>query len=268
MDSGERTRGPGDDGPSDDGPRGVEATQRSIRILRSLKEDGPATLTAIADRLGYSKSTVHRHLSTLAEAGYVAEGDDGYRVGLLFLDYGVHAQNEHRLYRIAKPKVDDLADELNEKVWIMAEENGYGIFLYHNAGKETVETYTRDGYRAHLHAFAAGKAVLAFMDDAAIERILDRRGLPAETPDTITDRDALYEEIDAIRERGVAFNRQESVRGVNAVAAPIMDPTGEPIGSLTVAGPANRLKGSYLEQELPEMLLGVANEIEVNLTYD
>ncbi|MFC6723717.1 IclR family transcriptional regulator [Halobium palmae] len=254
--------------PIDDREGGVEATQRSIKILRSLKEDGPASLTEIADRLGYSKSTVHRHLSTLAEEGYIAEGDGGYRVGLLFLDYGIHVQNEHKLYRIAKPKVDDLANELDEKVWIMAEENGYGIFLYHAAGKETVETYTRDGYRAHLHAFAGGKAVLAFMDDAAIDRILDRRGLPAETPGTITDRDALYEEIEAIRERGVAFNRQESVRGVNAVAAPIMDSTDKPIGSLTVAGPANRLKGSYLEHELPEMLLGVANEIEVNLTYD
>jgi len=249
-------------------PNGVEATRRSIEILRSLKQAGPATLTEIAHRLEYSKSTVHRHLKTLTNEGYVAEGDDGYQVGLLFLDYGIHAQNEHKLYRIAKPKVDDLADALDEKVWIMAEENGFGVFLYHNAGKATVETYTRDGYRAHLHAFAAGKAVLAFMDPESIERILDRHGLPAETANTITDRDALYDELEAIRERGVAFNREESVRGVHAVAAPIMNPSDEPIGSLTVAGPANRLKGEYLEHELPEILLGVANEIEVNLTYD
>ncbi|MFB6091525.1 MAG: IclR family transcriptional regulator, partial [Haloquadratum sp.] len=189
---------------TDGDPTGVEATQRSIEILRSLKEAGPAKLTEIAARLGYSKSTVHRHLSTLEDAGYVTNTDSGYQVGLLFLDYGVHAQNEHRLYRIAKPKVDDLADQLDEKVWIMAEENGYGVFLYHNAGKATVETYTRDGYRAHLHAFAAGKAVLAFMDRTSIDRIIDRRGLPAETPDTITDRDRLFEELEAIRERGVA----------------------------------------------------------------
>jgi DNA-binding IclR family transcriptional regulator len=248
-------------------PSSVEATRRSIEILRSLKEDGSANLTEIADRLGYSKSTVHRHLSTLEDEGYVTNTDDGYQVGLLFLDYGVHAQNEHDLYQIAKPKVDDLANELDEKVWIMAEENGYGIFLYHNAGKQTVETYTRDGYRARLHAFAAGKAVLAFMDRERVEDILDRRGLPAETSRTITDRAELFDELEAIRERGVAFNRSESIRGVHAVAAPIIGSDDEPVGSLTVAGPANRLKGEYLTEELPELILGVANEIEVNLTY-
>ncbi|WP_256546289.1 IclR family transcriptional regulator [Halobellus inordinatus] len=261
----------GDEGqPSesnDSAPSSVEATRRSIEILRSLKEDGSANLTEIADRLGYSKSTVHRHLSTLEDEGYVTNTDDGYQVGLLFLDYGIHAQNEHGLYQIAKPKVDDLANELDEKVWIMAEENGYGTFLYHNAGKQTVETYTRDGYRARLHAFAAGKAVLAFMDREKVEDILDRRGLPAETSRTITDRAELLDELEAIRERGVAFNRSESIRGVHAVAAPIIGSDDEPVGSLTVAGPANRLKGEYLTDELPELILGVANEIEVNLTY-
>lgn len=253
---------------SDTSPQRVEATKRSIEILASLKDDGPANLTEIATRLGYSKSTVHRHLATLVEEGYITNDDGRYQIGLLYLDYGIHARSESELYQFAKPKVDDLADDLGEKVWIMAEDNGYGVFLYHASGKHPVKTYTRDGYRAYLHAFAAGKAILAFMDRDRVDHILHRRGMPTETSKTVTDRAELYAELDRIRDRGVAFNREESITGIHAVAAPILSPKDEPLGSITVAGPASRIDGEYLEQELPQLLLGVANEIEVNLAYN
>lgn len=246
----------------------VEATEKSIAILRLLKENGPTSLTELADELGHAKSTIHRHLATLEEAGFVARGEDGYRVGLLFLDYGVHAQREHRLYRAAKPKVDALAEDVGEKVWCMTEENGLGVFLYHEQGRDVFRTYTRVGYRAHLHAFAAGKVVLANMPAERVETILRRNGLPAYTPNTTTDRETLLDELAEIAERGVAFNREESVNGVNAVAVPVLLAPDEPIGSICVAGPASRMSGSYFEAELPELLLGVANEIEVSLEYE
>jgi len=246
----------------------VEATSKSFEIVRSLKEDGSAGLTDIAARLGYSKSTVHRHLQTLSAEGYVAKGDDGYRVGLLFLDYGIHVRNNNSLYRVAKPKVDELSAELGEKVWLATAENGYCVHLYHAAGKHPVRTYTRDGYRGPLHAFASGKAILAFMDDERVEDIIDRRGLPEITAETITDQSSLREELAQVRERGVAFNREESIAGINAVAAPVLEASGRPRGSICIAGPANRLKGPYFEKELTDLLLGVANEIEVNLNYE
>lgn len=253
--------------PSRKDPTAVEATGKSIEIIRSIKEDGPATLTEIATRLGYSKSTVHRHVTTLENEGYIAEGDAGYQIGLLYLDFGIHARNENQLFQIAKQKADDLADSVDENVWLMIEENDYGVFIYHATDEYPVRTFTREGYRGHLHAFAGGKAVLAFLDPARVEEIIERRGLPAQNAQTITDRGELSSELEQIREQGVAFNRNESVWGINAVAAPILDRTGDPLGSVSVAGPANRLKGEYLEEDLPELLLGVTNEIEVNMTY-
>ena len=258
---GERVR------PVDESPEHVEATAKSIAILELLKDDGPMALSAIAHALGHSKSTIHRHLTTLQHEGYVAAGEEGYRIGLLFLDYGVHAQREHALYRAAESKVDDLAEQVGEKVWLLAEENDHGVFIYHSQGRDVFRTYTRVGYRAHLHAFAAGKAVLAHFPPDRVDRILDRYGLPSYTEHTVTDRGSLLNEITDARERGVAFNRQESVIGVNAVAAPVLVGTGDPIGSICIAGPANRVSGSYLEEELPDLLRGVANEIEVSLEY-
>ena len=245
----------------------IEATHKSIKIMQVVKKESQVTLTDLADRLDYSKSTVHHHLTTLQSAGYVVRGDNGYRIGLLFLDYGIHAQQSNLLYSVAKGKVDELAAEIGENVWVMVEENGFGVFLYHSSETQPVKTYTRDGYRAPLHAFAAGKAILAFMEHGEIDDIVDRRGLPSQTAQTVTEQGALEHELEKIRECGVAFNRQESMAGINAIAAPIMDPSDAPLGSISIAGPANRLRGNYLEADLRELLLGIANEIEVNLHY-
>jgi len=249
-------------------PDVVEATLKSLEILQTLKEEGPATLTALATRLGYSKSTVHRHLATLESAGYVTETDGRYQIGLLYLDYGIHVREQNRLYQVAKPMVDDLADDLEEKVWLMAEENGYGVFLYHATPPHSVQTFTRDGYRAPLHAFAAGKAILAHMSKDRVKEILSRRELTSLTESTITDRGALFDELEQVRESGVAFNRTEAIQRVHGVGVSILDEDERPIGALSVAAPAYRLKGAYFEEELPELLLGVANEIEVTLAYE
>lgn len=248
-------------------PSRVEATEKSLAILAQLKEEGPATLTEVAEELGHSKSTVHRHLATLEAGGLVTRGEDGFRIGLVFLDYGVYAQREHPLYRAGRAKIDDIAEQVEEKAWLMTEENGYGVFIYHQQGRDVFRTYTRVGYRGHLHAFAAGKAILAHLPPDRVDDIIDQRGLPAYTSETTTDRAALDAELEAVRERGVSFNRQESINGVNAVAAPVLVGDRQPLGSICVAGPASRLSGAYFDEELPELLLGVANEIEVRLEY-
>ncbi|WP_336024291.1 IclR family transcriptional regulator [Halobellus salinisoli] len=251
-----------------DGPNYVEATQKSIGVLRFLKEHGPATLSTIAEGTDSAKSTVYRHLRTLEDAGYLVETDDGYRIGQLFLDYGIEAQRSHPLYEAGKPKIDALAEKVGEKVWLVVEENGYAVYLYMQSGNELYRSFTRVGYRGHLHAFSAGKAILARMSKSEVNAILDRRGLPAYTEQTITDRDRLFAELDRIRQQGYALHLEEAVDGGNAISVPIQHEDGSPIGSVCVAGPAHRLNESYLRSELSDLLLGTKNEIELSMRYE
>jgi len=246
----------------------VRATLKSLDILTSVREEGPGTVTELADRLEYSKSTIHRHVTTLTEEGYLAEGEEGYRIGLLYLDYGVHARNQNDLYRVAESKLDEVSDEVGEKAWCVTEEDGYGVFLASSSGKHAVKTYTRVGYRFPLHAFAGGKAILAFMETSRVEAIVERRGLASFTDDTMTSRVELFERLEQIRERGVAFNYEEGIEGIHAVAAPVLDREDRPLGSISVAGPANRIKDTYMTEEIPELLLGFVNELEVRLAYE
>lgn len=250
-----------------DTTRPVETVERAIEIIEYLKLNGSATVPEITDYLGCAKSTAHRHLKTLESNSFLIEDDDEYRLGIRFLDYGSVARDKYTLYQEAKPKVDELADETEEKIWCTVEEHGRSVHIYGAQGKHSVRTYARVGHRNYLHQHAAGKAILAYLPDERIEEIVDAYGLPSRTPHTITNVDDLWEEVEAIRDRGYAFNLQESVEGLHAIGAPITDKDDVAIGAISISGPANRLEGTLLREELPALLLGAVNEITINLAH-
>lgn len=247
--------------------RPVETVERTFDIVEYLKRNGTATVAEITDHLGCAKSTAHRHLKTLEANSFLIEEDDEYRLGIRFLDYGVVARNKYTLYQEAKPKVDELAEETEEKIWCAVEEHGRSVHIYGAQGKHSVRTHARVGHRNYLHQHAAGKAILAFQSDETIQEIVDTYGLPSRTPHTITDTDNLWEEIETIRDRGYAFNLEESVEGLHALGAPITDENDVAIGAISISGPANRLEGPLLREELPTLLLGAVNEITINLAH-
>lgn len=249
--------------------RPVKTAETSFAVLEQLKRAETASLgvSELARRLDMAKSTVHRHVATLDSLGFVERVGDEYRIGLRMLDYGLYARNEHPLYAISRPKVDELADETDEKVWCMTVQDGRSVHLYGAGGKHSVQTSAREGKWGYLHRHAAGKAILAFLPESRAEAIVRSHGLPARTPNTIVDESELFEQLDRIRERGYAFNREESVAGLHAVGAPVTDESGVAIGALSISGPANRLKGRRFDTELPDLLLGSVNEIEINLSF-
>jgi DNA-binding IclR family transcriptional regulator len=252
---------------SESGHRPVETVDTAFDILAALKRADGAGITDTATELDLAKSTVYRHVKTLERRGLLVREEDTYRLSAWFLDYGVYVRNRHPLFDVVRPKVDELADETDEKVWCVIEERGIGVHLYGAQGRRSVKTYARIGKRTPLHQFAAGKAILANLPDERVDAALAEHGLEAKTPSTITDRDELEGELETIHERGYALNRGESVRGVRAVGAPVRDESGVAIGAISVAGPANRLRGETITDDLPALLLGAANEVEVNLAH-
>lgn len=247
--------------------RPVTTVEKSIQLLELIKEEEEISLLDIESKLDMSKSTIHRHLKTLEEHGFVARSDRGYRIGLYTLDFGLHARTQRALFHATKPKVDALAAETEEKVWCITHEQGRSIHLYGASGENSVNTYAQEGQRGYLHQLAAGKAMLSTFSTERIDDIIDMHGLPARTNNTITDRNELLSELEDVSERGYAFNKGESVPGLHAVAAPITASDGTAIGAISISGPSNRMEGEMLTERMPDLLLGSTNEIELNMNY-
>lgn len=245
----------------------IDAVETSFAVLERLNESGGAGVTELAEEIGVAKSTVHGHLSTLQSLGYVTREGDEFDVALRFLDLGNAARERSALYRVAREKADEIAAETDEKVWVFAEEHGRGIHLYLASGEQSVRTYARTGQPNYLHQLAGGKAILAGLPDDRVDAVVDRHGLPARTDETITDRDDLFAELGRIRERGFAQNDGESIPGLRAVGVPITNADDVAIGALSVSGPEKRLRGERFDEEIPNLLLGSVNEIEINMAY-
>ncbi|TYL37920.1 IclR family transcriptional regulator [Natronococcus pandeyae] len=254
----------------DDTPRSnrpVTTTESSIRLLEQLKDRPGQTLDELAAGSDLARSTVHRHLLTLEDNDFLFREDGTFYLSLRLLDFGISARTRVPFFDVGRRQVDRLAEETGEKVWLVAKEGDFSIHLYKAFGDSPLRTSARVGQRRYLHQLAVGKAILAYLDADELEAIIDRQGLLEMTEHTITDEDELLEELEATRERGYAFNIEESIEGLNAVGAPIRDEDGTPIGGISISGPANRVKGAYLRNELPDKLLAAIDEIQINLRY-
>ena len=245
-----------------------KTTQRSLAIAELLMERDGATLAEVSEGLGLAKSTAYAHLETLRDRGYLVKERETYYVGMQFLNLGGYASTRHRGYKLAREKVRQLADTTQERAQFIVEENGLGYFVFcDHASSKAVETDVRPGRCVHLHTTSAGKAILASLPRTRVEEIVEEHGLPAQTDDTITDPEALLEALERIRERGYAYNRNERVEKQWAIGVPVIGRDQETVGALSVSGPEHRVKGEPFEEEFPNLLLGVANELELNLAY-
>lgn len=244
----------------------IQATDNTFRILEELRDRNGAGVTELADALGVSKSTVHDHLATLRELGYVRSEGTEYTLSPLLLSFGGTARQSDELYSFARDEVDALARETGETAKVITEEYGKGVYLYQSHGSEAVHTDAHVGTIVHLHATAAGKAILAHLPQERIERIIDRHGLPERTDNTITDETELFERLESIRNRGVAFDDGERIDGIRCVAAPIQR-DGEVIGGLSVSGPTRRITEDQLTEEFADLVQDTARVVEINATY-
>ncbi|MFC7251779.1 IclR family transcriptional regulator [Halomicroarcula sp. GCM10025324] len=247
--------------------RTVKATETVFEIIEFLDADSLSGVTDIASALDLAPSTVHKHLTTLVAQEYVIKEDRQYRLGFRFYEQGQKVRRASPLAQIAEDPIEELANTTGEVVWVFVEEHGYAVHLLKAVGDHGVQTHGELGKRSQLHHLASGKAILAHLPQERVDEILDGDTLPAKTENTVTDVDELTEELATVRERGYAFNTEETVLGLQTVGAPILKDRRDVVGAVSVCGPATRMQGARLESDIPEALLRTTNQIELQLSY-
>lgn len=245
----------------------VRAVERTLDLVEYLRKHGPATLSTITNDVGLAKSTTHRHLQTLEQRGYVTSDDAGYALSLRFLDLGEHTRVRHGAYQLATEKVNEVAERTEERAQFMVEEHGQAVYVYQQTGQHAVKADTHPGKRVPIHASAAGLAILSQYPQHRVDAIVDQHGLEPLTSKTITDREALHEELHQTRDRRYSINDQGVIEGLRSIGAPVTGPNDTVVGGLSISGPINRMEGQWFDEELPSLLLGATNELELNIAY-
>ena len=148
--------------------------------------------------------------------------------------------------------------KLGETVNVAVRRSHFVVNVDQARGPSAVGTHNWVGELTPLHATSSGKILLAFMAPAHRREVLATAGLVRLTPHTITSLEALDEQIEAAARDGFACSIEELEEGLNAIAAPVRDHTGQVIAALSVSGPVYRFTRQRLGEVAPDVIAAAA----------
>jgi DNA-binding IclR family transcriptional regulator len=245
----------------------IRAVERALDVLQCFSSRTPElTMTQIADQIGIHKSTVHRLLGTLERRKFVERdpGTGAYHLGIRLLQMAYLTLEHNDLRRVTTPFLRRLLDRYQESVDFSVLDQTDVVFVNHFDGPQRVKVAATTGQRLPAFATASGKAILAYLPEDTVKRLLSQ-GMPRYTEKTPQTPEAVLEDLRQIKEQGLAYSVQEFEDGINAVAAPILDEADRPFASVAVVGPAFRLTEQRMLEIGPEVL-AIAREMAEELT--
>ncbi len=238
--------GPPDADGVDANHRTIQSVDRAMALLRLLgTRDGELSLNDFVRATGLHKSTVHRLLASLQEAGLVGRGATSgrYELGLEVVALCGVVLGRLEVLRIADPHLRRLADVTQKTVNLAIRHKHEAVNIEQIPGPRILRSFDWLGKRTPLHLGAAAKALLANLSDADLTTYLAQAN--ARGADLVPSR--FLEEMREIRRRGVATNRGELEPNVCAVGAPIFGADDRPCASISVAGYREELDDAELD---------------------
>lgn len=246
----------------------VRSVARAIDVLLALV-DGPQSLGAVAERTNLSKGTCHRLLASLAYRQLVLQDSttSAYILGPgCFRFVEAMASGLGGIGAIARPTLDELWWQTGETVTLHIRIGAQRICIEELASKQVVRYVAGVGSTAPAYVGAAGKILLAFLDEEERERRIASLHLDAITEQTLVDRQALEDELGRIRQVGWASSRGERVVGAAAVSGPVFDREGRVVAALSVLGPEARVATEEQMAKLPLLVTAAARTVSTNLS--
>jgi IclR family transcriptional regulator, acetate operon repressor len=240
---------------------------RGLNLLERLAASpGGLALSELAEQADLAPSTTHRLLQALLSQGFVTQ--DGtlgvwkidvktFRIGNSFLE-------ARDFVGTSRPFLRRLTAHTGETANLAVRDDGTAVFLAQSESPQIMRMITRLGSRAPLHASGVGKALLAWLPNDEVERILVERGLDRVTENTLHTPEALRRGLAEIRRQGYACDREEHAIGLHCVAACVHDEHGIPLAAISVSGPVARIPEDRLP-ELGAMVRDTAAEITLRL---
>ncbi|MCX6064210.1 MAG: IclR family transcriptional regulator [Chloroflexi bacterium] len=239
----------------------VEALSRGLEILSLFSDERPAlSFSQIIGLLDLNKSTVYRMLATLESMHFLEPG-----IGVLKL--GFTAINSMEVSQVAHNHLEKLSIQLGETVSLAVLDGFRTIYVDRIRNQAIVGVVLKIGSSLPAHCSSLGKVLLADLSAAELEALLAEHPLTAYTPQTLTTPEALYKELDEIRQRGYAFGNDELAVGLRAVSAPVRDSSRRAVAAVNVTGLSVNMTQERIVNEVIPALVETVRQISISLGY-
>ncbi|MDA8399511.1 MAG: IclR family transcriptional regulator [Actinomycetota bacterium] len=218
----------------------VQSVARALQLVGVVANGGPdgQSLTELAGALGTSKSTALALARTVVKFGYLREIRPGprYALGTSVIRLGDIASRQIPIGALCRPLLEELSAATNMTSRVAIYDDGYPVFIARVDGPGTVRFHTPLGQREVPYASAAGKAILAAVEESLVRAICAETGFRSRTTHTITDIQTLLDNLALTRRRGFAVDDEEDAEGVFCVSAAFFGHDGTCAGAISATG--------------------------------
>ncbi|WP_026783411.1 IclR family transcriptional regulator [Pleomorphomonas koreensis] len=232
--------------------KGVSASRRAVAvpslrkatlILDLVGRRGKLPFSAIQRTLDLPKSTTHQLLKALTDVGALqVQSDGGFILGSKVCELGALGSQQRVIDRVSLGPLDLLAGQSCLPCEITTFEGRHAVVLASASPQGGARSTGGDGRRWPLHRTAAGKALMAFLDEAERQRLIaDLDWATRATPQSIASMDALNRELELVRQRGWAFDDREILEDTACIAAPIFDGRNRVVAAVASIGKAEQI---------------------------
>jgi len=247
----------------------IQSVDRALQILECFsKKNTELGVSQITNLLGLHKSTTFGLMATLENRGYLKQNTENskYRLGMKLFELGKTVEDDMNLKESSHHYLKELVDKYQETAHLAVLDGNEILYIDKVEGEQAIRMNSQVGKRRPLYCTGVGKAILAFMSEDKVARILSNIDFCKYTSHTITELQGLQEELCNIRKEGYCIDDEEIEVGLNCVAAPIIDFNGEAIASISIAGPTIRMtqkKSNFIAKDIKE----IAAKISETLGY-
>lgn len=235
-----------------------------------LGKDYPLSAMDVANAMQMSRSNVHKYLAVLKDGHYLTylPEEKKYTLGLKFFEFAKAVQKRLGLDRIALPFMYELYSQINALVVLSVPDNDKAYSVASVGYEQSDYKYTvRQGNCMPLYTGSLSLVLLAYHDDAYINKYIQTNELQKYTPFTVVAESILLRRIKTIREQGYFFTDHEVNPGGRSIAAPVFDCFGNIQASLGVVGTIHVLTDDKLD-DYARLLMDNANKITACLAHE
>lgn len=221
----------------------LSSVATAMRLLKAFSEEQEEiSVSALAQKLGVAKSTIHRLAVTLVSEGLLEQNPDNqrYRLGIGLFALGTLVRRRMDISTEARPYLFALREKTGETILLGIPSDSEIMYIYNLESPQALRMRSDIGIRRPGLSTAVGRAIFAFAADDLVERMLAAPVAPR-TAKTITNPGILRATLADIREQGYAIEDEESEAGIRAIAAPVRRAGGFVVGAVGIAGPSQRL---------------------------
>lgn len=231
---------------------------KTIKILELLSQSSiPLTQKEISKATEFTTSIVFRILTTLEDCEYLIKDEQRrYSVSKRFTPISYAATNEDNLIKHSSDIMENIRDTLMETTMMGVLVDGIFPIIMQEQGKHSFSFHCKIGTRCPLNTGAACKAVIANLPQKERDEIIANMDFEKFNERTITTKNAYLKELENVRKLGYGLDREEYIRGMHCVAAPIFNERAYPVAAIWITGPVERMPessfkktGEFLKQQ-------------------